>query len=132
MGAPKGSQNALGGRGNPNPSPETRLTGGKPGNKGGTGRVPHSIRDALRDILAKKGVAKVEEIIDGENGGGTYTPMEQLKALDFCGKYGLGEAKVTVAEEFCKAAVEEAAKYMTPEQLLEFSDGLIERIQALA
>lgn len=61
------------------------LTGGVPGNKGGTGRPPNELRGSMREIL-EKGLPHLEEFATGENDA---KPAYQLKAIDIAARYGL-------------------------------------------
>lgn len=62
-----------------------RVSGGNPGNKGGTGRPPSEIRAAMRRSLDQRLVI-AEQIADDT----TADHGERLKALDFLAKYGMG------------------------------------------
>jgi hypothetical protein len=61
------------------------LSGGKPGNKGGTGRPRMELRDRMVGSLAER-VRIAEEIADSPKSA----PSDRLRALDFLAKYGLG------------------------------------------
>lgn len=60
-------------------------TGGKPGNKGGTGRPPSAVRAVLRQAFEDR-IPLLAAIASGESSG----ISDQLKALDILAKYGLG------------------------------------------
>ena len=64
------------------------LTGGVPGNKGGTGRPPNELRGSMREIL-EKGLPHLEEFATGENDA---KPAYQLKAIDIAARYDATEA----------------------------------------
>jgi hypothetical protein len=61
------------------------LSGGKPGNKGGSGRPPSELRRRLRSSLDKR-IAVAEEIADDD----TRRAADRLRAIDLLAKYGLG------------------------------------------
>lgn len=88
------------------PNPQNLAKGGFPGNKGGTGRPKEEIRQRFREILAGAGMQRVEEIIDGDKEG------DVLKAVDLCGKYGLGEAKVAIPEEVFETVIKVLRPYV--------------------
>jgi hypothetical protein len=111
-------------------NPENLLKGGVPGNKGGTGRPPSALRAAMREILEAKGLDKLERIVTGEEDG--VSPGESLKAIDICGKFGLGEAKAVLPDELLKAVASVAAEYLSPEDMEPFTDKLIQRIKEVS
>jgi hypothetical protein len=126
-GAPKGSQNALGGRGNPNPSPETRLTGGKPGNRGGVGQPSNALRANLRDLVASDGIDRIAACMKGES------DSTALRATEVALKFGVGEAKSQMApEEWLEATIMVAADFIPPNMLEEFARVLSARVKELA
>jgi len=121
------------------------LTGGKPGNKGGTGRPPNELRGTLREIL-ERGLPVLEGYIEGrvpvkmvgrcEKCGHDHEDYEllptdlmllqtvkatdRLKALEIAARYGgVAELALTVDEQ--------PEQEMTPERRLE----LWERLQRL-
>lgn len=59
--------------------------GGVPGHRGGTGRLPSRLRQAMRQALAER-LHIAEAIADDETGSAS----DRLRALDFMAKYGLG------------------------------------------
>jgi hypothetical protein len=61
------------------------LAGGKPGNKGGTGRPPSAIRAQMRGSLAER-ISIAEAIADDKDAKAS----DRLHALDLLAKYGLG------------------------------------------
>lgn len=74
-------------------NPQNLRKGGKPGNKGGTGRPPEEIRRKFREILAGAGTERIEKIVTREEEG------DVLRAVDMLGKYGLGEANVLLEND---------------------------------
>jgi hypothetical protein len=94
---------------------------GNPGNNGGTGRPPNELRLAAREGFGKF-IKKLNEMEDREMG-----VLEVARALDVCGKYGLGEAKVVVGEELVDAVAQAIAEEELPSEV---KDRLIERIFA--
>jgi hypothetical protein len=79
------------------PQPDGRgalLSGGMPGNKGGTGRPPSLIRAALRESFDAR-IQILEEIADGK----LYEVKDRIKAMETLAKYGLGtKSEVTGAD----------------------------------
>lgn len=110
-------------------NPQNLLPGGMPGNKGGTGRPPSQLRAAMRDILAKHGIEKLEKIVSGTEDG--VSPSESLKGIEVCGKFGLGEAKQVVPEEVCNAIAEVLAEdeRIPAEAIPDIVDKLIARLK---
>jgi hypothetical protein len=68
------------------------LPGGKKGNRGGTGRPPDKIREALRGALWKHR-ARLEEFAQSDD------PSVAMKAMDMLAKYGLGTPTAAVDSE---------------------------------
>lgn len=62
------------------------LTGGVPGNAGGTGAPPSEIRARLRGAFAER-VGVVESMVDNQ----ALRPADRLRAIDLLARYGLGE-----------------------------------------
>lgn len=61
------------------------LSGGAPGNAGGTGRPPSELREKMRGSLEER-LHVAEAIADNPQSSDT----DRLRALDFLAKYGLG------------------------------------------
>jgi hypothetical protein len=61
------------------------MSGGTPGNKGGTGRPRTELRNRMCASLDQR-LAIAEKILDNPEAD----PSDQLRALDFLAKYGLG------------------------------------------
>ncbi len=59
--------------------------GGKPGNRGGTGRPPSVIRERCRGSFEDR-IVVLEEIADNPKASAS----DRIRALDLLGKYGLG------------------------------------------
>lgn len=102
------------------------LNVGNPG--GGGGRPKERIRRKFREIM-EKGIPALEKIATGEADG--VTPGETIKAIDVAGKYGLGEAKVLLPEEFAAALAEVLTEHpkVDPEIVPEIIEKLIERLK---
>ena len=60
-------------------------SGGKPGNRGGTGRPPSVIRERCRGSFEDR-IVVLEEIADDAK----TSAGDRIRALDLLGKYGLG------------------------------------------
>lgn len=112
-------------------NPENLLGGGVPGNKGGSGRPPSALRAHMREILEKRGLQKLEDIVSGQEDG--VTPSESLKAIDICGKFGLGEAKQVMPDEMAEALAQTLAEFeeIPAEILPKITASLITKLQAL-
>jgi hypothetical protein len=108
----------------PNPAGNgALLAGGKPGNKGGTGRPPNVLRQMARDLYGEYLEPATRKIMESEN------PMDnrtKVAVLDHYAKFGLGEAKVLLQDEFMEAVVEVAYELLSVEQGGEF----IKRLEA--
>lgn len=77
------------------PEPDGRgalLSGGLPGNAGGTGRPPSAIREAARLMLDQR-LSVLGEIADGEK----RKDSDRIRAIEVLGKFGLEES-VSVAD----------------------------------
>ena len=91
------------------------LSGGMPGNRGGFGNPKSSIRELCRQGFSKA-LPRIVKIAEGDDP--LATGAESIRAFGELGKYGLGEAKVLVAEEL-KAMVAEvllSCDYLTGKQ----------------
>lgn len=77
----------------PQPHGGALLTGGVPGNAGGTGRPPSAIRASLREDFDRRRVI-LNEIADDKEA----PRSERIKAVETIGKFGLGNAKELTVE----------------------------------
>ena len=77
----------------PQPHGGALLTGGKPGNKGGTGRAPSVVRERCRGSFYER-VHILEKIADLPG----VDPRDRVRALDVLGKYGLMTGRLDVEE----------------------------------
>ena len=70
------------------------LAGGRPGNRGGSGRPSNALRERLRGSLDER-VAVLEEIADNPDA----SDRDRIKAVDILGKYGLGTVREITVED---------------------------------
>lgn len=69
--------------------------GGQPGNAGGTGRPPNTLRRRFRDILELAQDEQVRRLEEMRNQGVTQMSDNELRLLlDVAGKYGIGTRHV--------------------------------------
>ena len=79
------------------------LTPGNPGNKGGTGRPKNRIRELCAEGF-KKALPRIIDIAAGDADG--VSPGESVQGFNALGKYGVGEARVVLPDEFATALVD--------------------------
>ncbi len=61
------------------------MSGGKVGNRGGTGRPPNALCNSMREIL-EEGLPHLREFAIGEN---DISTTDQLRAIELAGRFGL-------------------------------------------
>lgn len=140
MGAKKAGRKTAGKTTAPSKRPQPHggalLTGGVPGNKGGTGRPPSELRAQLRGSFAER-VKVLEQFADGsmplrercpkcghEEPASLATalpvePSDRLRALDMLAKYGLGtlkEISVENVRERVRSTLSVIQTHVSPEQ----------------
>ena len=101
------------------------LSGGRAGNRGGTGRPSNALRERLRGSLDER-VAVLEEIADNPDA----SDRDRIKAVDVLAKYGLGTVREVTVEDV-REKLRTTLELLRQELDEDQADHLIGRLQTI-